>query len=271
MLAGLQVKHAHLRGSALSRSLLVIDEVHASDAYMTEILKRLLDGHLATGGYAMLMSATLGARARVRWTGETLPKFGVAREVPYPAVWVGGENEPRTATDAVHPETKAVYLETVPTMDPAETAKRAILAAERGARVLVIRNTVRTAVATWRAVQEAGSGPLLMQTAERPSLHHGRFAVEDRALLDQAVETALLPDKDREQRGCVVIGTQTLEQSLDIDADLLMADLCPMDVLLQRIGRLQRHDLLRPAGFRDFPRFGAIAGRRIGSLHGTGF
>ncbi len=119
MLAGLQVKHAHLRGSALSRSLLVIDEVHASDAYMTEILKRLLDGHLATGGYAMLMSATLGARARVRWTGETLPKFGVAREVPYPAVWVKGKNEPRTATDAVHPETKAVYLETVPTMDPA--------------------------------------------------------------------------------------------------------------------------------------------------------
>ena len=68
MLAGLQVKHAHLRGSALRRSLLVIDEVHASDTYMTEILKHLLDGHLAAGGYAMLMSATLGATARARWT-----------------------------------------------------------------------------------------------------------------------------------------------------------------------------------------------------------
>ena len=70
MLAGLQVKHAHMRGGALSRSLLVIDEVHASDTYMTEVLKQLLDGHLEAGGYAMLMSATLGARARVRWTGE---------------------------------------------------------------------------------------------------------------------------------------------------------------------------------------------------------
>ena len=247
MLAGLQVRHAHLRGSALSRSLLVIDEVHASDTYMTEILKRLLDGHLATGGYAMLMSATLGARARVRWTDEMLPEFGVAKVAPYPVVWVKGENEPRTASDAGHPKT--VYLDTVPTMDPVETAKRAVLSAAQGARVLVIRNTVSTAVATWRSVQEAGAGPLLMKTAEGPSLHHGRFAVEDRELLDKAVETALLPDKAREQRGCIVIGTQTLEQSLDIDADLLITDLCPMDVLLQRIGRLQRHDLPRPAGF----------------------
>ena len=247
MLAGLQVKHAHLRGSALNRSLLVIDEVHASDAYMTEILVRLLEGHLSTGGYAMLMSATLGARARVRWTRDTLPEFGVASAAPYPTVWVQGETEPRVATSAGRP--KAVHPETVPTMDPGETAERAILAARQGARVLVICNTVSKAVATWHAVQEAGAGSLLMQAAAGPALHHGRFAVEDRALLDQAVETALAPDKDRKQRGCIVIGTQTLEQSLDIDADLLISDLCPMDVLLQRIGRLHRHDLPRPEGF----------------------
>ena len=58
MLAGLMVKHAHLRGSSLSRSLLVIDEVHASDSYMTAVLRHLLKAHLAVGGYAMLMSAT---------------------------------------------------------------------------------------------------------------------------------------------------------------------------------------------------------------------
>ena len=247
MLAGLQVKHAHLRGSALSRSLLVIDEVHASDAYMIEVLARLLDGHLATGGYAMLMSATLGAHARVRWTGEPLPGLGAASATPYPAVWVKGEEDPRAPAEAGRPKT--VYPENVPTMDPAEAAKRAVSAADRGARVLVIRNTVSMAVATWHAVQEAGAGPLLMQAAEGPALHHGRFAVEDRALLDRKVEEALGPAKDREPRGCIVIGTQTLEQSLDIDADLLITDLCPMDVLLQRIGRLHRHDLARPPGF----------------------
>ena len=247
MLAGLQVKHAHLRGSALSRSLLVIDEVHASDAYMTEILKHLLDGHLATGGYAMLMSATLGATARARWTDEPLPDHETASTTPYPAVWVKGENVPRAPTEAGRPRT--VHPETVPTMEPAEAAHRAISAAEQGARVLVIRNTVGMAVATWRAVIDAGAASLLMQAADGPALHHGRFAVEDRALLDRTVEKALGPVAEREPHGCIVIGTQTLEQSLDIDADLLITDLCPMDVLLQRIGRLHRHVLPRPAGF----------------------
>ena len=247
MLAGLKVKHSHLRGSALSRSLLVIDEVHASDAYMTAVLEKLLDGHLAAGGYAMLMSATLGSSARVRWTGEPLPEVGAASATPYPAVWVKGEDGPLVPAEAGRPKT--VHPENVPTMEPLAAAKRAISAAERGARVLVIRNTVDVAVATWRAVQETGAGSLLMQAAEGPALHHGRFAVEDRARLDRAVEESLGPSTERESRGCIVIGTQTLEQSLDIDADLLITDLCPMDVLLQRIGRLHRHDLPRPPGF----------------------
>ena len=247
MLAGLQVKHAHLRGSALSRSLLVIDEVHASDAYMTEILKQLLDGHLATGGYAMLMSATLGATARARWTDESLPDHETASTTPYPAVWVQGEHVPRAPAEAGRPKT--VRPQTLPTMEPAEAASRAVSAAKQGARVLVIRNTVTMAVATWRAVIDAGAASLLMQAADGPALHHGRFAVEDRELLDRTVEEALGPVADRDPHGCIVIGTQTLEQSLDIDADLLITDLCPMDVLLQRIGRLHRHALLRPAGF----------------------
>ena len=247
MLAGLQVKHAHLRGSALRRSLLVIDEVHASDTYMTEILKHLLDGHLAAGGYAMLMSATLGATARARWTDESLPNHETASTAPYPAVWVKGENAPRAPAEAGRLRT--VRPEVVPTMEPAEAASRAASAAEQGARVLVIRNTVSMAVATWRAAIDAGAASLLMQVADGPALHHGRFAVEDRELLDRAVEETLRPVAEREPHGCIVIGTQTLEQSLDIDADLLITDLCPMDVLLQRIGRLHRHVLPRPAGF----------------------
>ncbi len=248
MLAGLRVKHAHLRGSALSRSILVIDEVHASDAYMTEVLKRLLDGHLAVGGYAMLMSATLGARARVRWTGEDLPDFTTAHAAPYPAVWVKGELGPRFAGRAER--SKTVHLETVPTMDPVVVAARAISAAKDGARVLVIRNTVSAAIATWRAVLEAEAASLLMKVEGYSALHHGRFAAEDRLLLDRAVEEALKPEHDRDCNGCIVIGTQTLEQSLDIDADFLVTDLCPMDVLLQRIGRLHRHDIYRrPSDF----------------------
>ena len=249
MLAGLMVKHAHLRGSALARSLLVVDEVRASDSYMTEVLKRLLDGHLAGGGYAILMSATLGARARTRWTNEAEPDFKTACAAPYPTVWVQGR--PRSVRRPADTErSKVVRLEAVPTMDPGEAARRAMSAAAGGARVLLIRNTVTAAIATWRAALEADGGSLLLQVAGYPALHHGRFAAEDRALLDCAVEAALKPSRDRQPRGCVVVGTQTLEQSLDIDADFLVTDLCPVDVLLQRIGRLHRHNLpRRPRGF----------------------
>ena len=158
-----------------------------------------------------------------------------------------GENVPRAPAQAGR--SKTVCPETVPTMDPVEAANRAVSGAEQGARVLVIRNTVSMAVATWRAVIDTGAASLLMQVADGPALHHGRFAVEDRELLDRTVEEALGPVAEREPHGCIVIGTQTLEQSLDIDADLLITDLCPMDVLLQRIGRLHRHELPRPAGF----------------------
>ena len=250
MLAALKVKHAHLRGSALSRSLLVIDEVHASDAYMTEIQKRLLRGHLAVGGYAMLMSATLGSRARAEWTEGQFPDFKTAVSIPYPAIWVGGNSKPRAPR--AFSRSRSVRMKPVLTMDPVETAEHAISAARANARVLIIRNTVASAIETWRAVRAADGESLLLRAGGGPALHHGRFAAEDRFLLDRAVEAALAPKDRPAEGGRIVIGTQTLEQSLDIDADFLITDLCPVDVLLQRIGRLHRHDAGstgRPAGF----------------------
>ena len=248
MLAGLMVKHAHLRGSSLSRSLLVIDEVHASDAYMTGILTHLLSTHLAVGGYAILMSATLGARARVRWTGETQPSFKEAAATPYPAVWVGGEATLRRTEGAGQHKTVGITLDNMAVQRATELA---LEASTQGARVLIIRNTVKTAVETWQAVQERGDTAKLLSVAGGPALHHSRFAAEDRELLDQAVEDVLATSSDRAPQGAVVIGTQTLEQSLDIDADFLITDLCPIDVLLQRIGRLHRHALPRPDGFQE--------------------
>ena len=249
MLSALQVKHAHMRGSALSRSLLVVDEVHASDSYMTQVLRRLTDEHRAIGGYAMLMSATLGSTARVGWTGDTPPPPEAAMAVPYPAVWVAGNSEPLAAHGTGR--SKRVSVSTVETMAPCRAAELAMDAALRGARVLVIRNTVTAAIETWEAVREAEGDSLLMQAGGGPALHHSRFAVEDRQLLDDAVETMLGKGRPPCATGCIVIGTQTLEQSLDIDADMLISDLCPIDVLLQRVGRLHRHPLPRPDGFEQ--------------------
>jgi CRISPR-associated endonuclease/helicase Cas3 len=245
MMAGLQVKHAHLRGSALSRSLLVIDEVHASDAWMTEIQRAVLRDHLALGGHAFLMSATLGAVARAAWRETPLPSLSEAEQTPYPAVWTKGECFPVQTRNTAQ---KDVAITAYSGWSGEDAAAKAISAARRGARVLVIRNTVDRARETFAAcVSEAPD--LVFCLNKVPTLHHSRFTAEDRAHLDARVETVL--GKDSVARGVIVIGTQTLEQSLDIDADILITDLCPMDVLLQRIGRLHRHNRSRPDGFEQ--------------------
>ena len=247
MLAALTVKHAHLRGFALSRSLLVIDEVHASDAYMRRIQRELLKEHLTIGGHAMLMSATLGAVARSEFLDSDFTlAYEDARKVVYPAVWVKGEAAPRGILDSG--SRKTVHVTAVVGWSGREATRIAMEAAAQGARVLVIRNTVVRAQETFEEACRLDPG-LVLQAKGGPALHHSRFAAEDRKLLDQAVEGMLGKDAERSW-GCVVIGTQTLEQSLDIDADFLVTDLCPMDVLLQRIGRLHRHSSReRPDGF----------------------
>lgn len=92
LLAALRVRHAHMRHALLARSLLVVDEVHASDAYMTVLLENLLQAHLQAGGQAMLLSATLGSGARTRYLniGQpgkiAQPALADACVVPYPLV-----------------------------------------------------------------------------------------------------------------------------------------------------------------------------------------
>lgn len=248
LMASLKVKHAHMRGAALARSLLVIDEVHASDAYMNAALRRLVRDHMAIGGRAMLMSATLGAAQRAAWLGHDLPDYAEAEAVPYPALWASGERTPRSTAQSDH--RKTVRPVAIGTMDPTVAAGRAIAAAERGARVLVIRNTVDRARETWAKIA-ASRSDLCLAVEGRTALHHSRFAAEDRERLDAAVEATFGKAASRGDGGMIAVGTQTLEQSLDIDADLLITDLCPMDVLLQRIGRLHRHDRPRPGGYEE--------------------
>ncbi len=247
LLGALKVKNAHMRTACLARNLLVVDEVHASDAYMTEILAALLEAHRQAGGYALLMSATLGAVARQRWLSEADESGLVdAIDVAYPAVSVLGD----TIDAGENDQAKAVAMSSQPIMrEPDAVAQLALEAARAGAKVLVVRNTVNYAVNTWQAVVERAGTFDKLGLNVATLLHHGRYAAVDRRLLDRRVEELLGKDSQRDG-GCVVVGTQTLEQSLDIDADLLITDLCPADVLLQRIGRLHRHGRGdRPAGY----------------------
>ena len=257
LLSGLMVKWAHFRGAALARSLLVVDEVHASDAYMAEVLRSVLHSHLELGGHALLMSATLGSEARDAFaTAGTRRRrrteLAAAKRVAYPVLTLsdlGAKHDFRVFEATGY--SRNVVMCTMPILqEPARIAEVAVEYASQGAKVLVVRNTVREAQATFSKAQNRGPTSLLLQCEGGPALHHSRFAAEDRSRLDQAVENAL--GKGRAPGGQVVIGTQTLEQSLDIDADLLLTDLCPIDVLLQRIGRLHRHEsTTRPDGFGE--------------------
>jgi CRISPR-associated endonuclease/helicase Cas3 len=261
LMSALAAKHAHLRATALLRQLLVVDEVHASDAYMNGLLEEVLCRHLRAGGHALLMSATLGGATRERLASgrRRPPALSECLAVPYPALTTCAA-EARTAlsvrgvpVDDTGATGKRVAVELVSVaLDHAAMASRAADAARAGARVIVMRNKVADAVKTQIALESAlGDSELLFRCAGRPAPHHSRFTREDRAALDREIQAVF--GKERSGPGRVVVATQTIQQSLDLDADLLLTDICPMDVLLQRIGRLHRHvqppDRPRTPGF----------------------
>ena len=240
LLSVLRVRHAHLRGAALMRSLLVIDEVHASDPYMAELIATLVQRHLRLGGHVVCLSATLGSSALSLLIDQPAEAFEKARARAYPMI-----STRSSRLDIKHDPGRE---RTVFTSIASRTAviERAATAAIDGARVLWIRSAVDDAIADHRDLVRAGATTL--HAAGKPVPHHGRFAPADRPVLDAAILDALGPSQER-AKGMVVVATQTAEQSLDIDADLLISDACPPDVLLQRLGRLHRHHLARPTGY----------------------
>ncbi len=257
LLSSLLVRHAHLRATALLRHLLVVDEVHASDTYMTRLLEDVLARHQAAGGHALLLSATLGAETRhrllQRGSGvKGAPSLETALSTPYPLVAHRGFADEASQLSAVGHEGKPreVALSIAPDLEaPQRVVRQAFAAALAGAKVLVIRNTVADCLATQGALEElAGADAQVLFRCEGViAPHHGRFSRDDRQILDEALERQF--GKERGEGGRVIVATQTVQQSLDIDADLLFTDLCPIDVLLQRVGRLHRHARSRPCGF----------------------
>ena len=140
MLSVMQTKHSHMRAACLSRNLLVIDEVHASDNYMRGIMQALVRNHTMKGGYALLMSATLGSSARSSYLEQPMPDIEDAKDIPYPCI----STKSGTADTGSITRQKEVRIRTMPAGDtPLEIAKEALLAQQSGAKVLVIRNTVR--------------------------------------------------------------------------------------------------------------------------------
>lgn len=251
LLSCVQSKHAHLRSVCLGRSLLVVDEVHASDIYMTALLRHLLNHHLTVGGRALLLSATLGSHARtdlLQMDGDKSKHLSLeaAKAIDYPALTLGS-GQTLSCGPTQESNHKTVEFELVPHAFIPEAIGELIASAlDGGAKVLVVMNTVSRAIAFQRILEVQMDSSHLFRCHGIVCPHHGRFAPEDRLILDKSVSMSL--GRDASPGSLLLIGTQTLEQSLDIDADLLISDLCPADVLLQRVGRLHRHQRTRPSG-----------------------
>lgn len=250
LLAGLPVSHAHLRLGLLVRHLLVVDELHSHDRYMNAVLARLVELVCRCGGTAAFLSATLSREARNRLVGESVDlPLDEAATAPYPSIAIYDRSEAQWQVHAVDRGRtgKRVMWSRIAPDDVCEEAARA---ARQGARVCVLRNTVRDAIATVVKLHESRPDLLWRPGAsEHAPAYHSRFIPCDREVLDREVVHSFGPESGTDSAGAILVATQVVEQSLDIDFDLLVTDLAPVDVLLQRIGRLHRHpDRLRPAG-----------------------
>lgn len=253
LLAGLPVRHANLRFGLLSRHLIVIDEVHSYDRYMSSVLRNLMDPLARVGAVVALLSATVSDSVKGDYAhGSVRPRtLDEAVRVPYPLLSVSCSGEDGWNEMSVVGQSRAAKSVVWQLSTEDRALVEGVEAARAGASVLVIVNTVRDARRIATELLDAGAGHLIWRpsTADAGVIYHSRYAKGDRDVLDQGVLESFGPTREagHDCSGSILVATQVAEQSLDIDFDLLVSFIAPIDVLLQRLGRLHRHPRERRA------------------------
>ncbi|MEU9190792.1 CRISPR-associated helicase Cas3' [Streptomyces sp. NPDC048484] len=250
LFAGLKSRHLALRHLAVAGKVVVIDEAHAYDTYMSVYLYRVLSWLGAYRVPVVVLSATLPA-ARRRQLSEAYAKAGTVA-----GSGAGAAEFEAVAQADAYPLLTAVASGQMPVMErPAASARGGDVHIERldddlgvlsdrlaaeldgGGCALVVRNTVRRVLDTARVLRERFGD-------EQVTVAHSCFLDIDRAAKDADLLVRFGPPEragDRRPVKHIVVASQVAEQSLDVDFDLLVTDLCPVDLLLQRMGRLHRH------------------------------
>ncbi|MFB7359433.1 CRISPR-associated endonuclease Cas3'' [Streptomyces gardneri] len=274
LLAGLKSKHLALRHLAVAGKVVVIDEAHAYDTYMSAYLDRVLSWLGAYRVPVVILSATLpaarrrelieayagtatatatgmgagagaGAGAVEGAVSEAFEPVGAAVEYPLLTAVAAGQ-APTLRRPGASGRAVCVRLERLDD-DPGVLADRLDEQLRDGGCALVVRNTVTRVLETARVLRERFGD-------DDVTVAHARFLDLDRAFNDKELLRRFGPPgqaTDRPGRRHVVVASQVAEQSLDVDFDLLVTDLCPVDLLLQRLGRLHRHP--RGVGQADRP------------------
>ncbi|OON39926.1 CRISPR-associated helicase/endonuclease Cas3 [Izhakiella australiensis] len=249
LISVLPVKHRFIRGFGIARSVLLVDEVHAYDTYMHKLLEEVLHQQYLAGQSALLLSATLPPTLKQ----QLLDTYGgqpgeSSQDESYPLItWQQG-NERRFFDLYAMPEhlpgsfSLEVNRRYLCEMLPDENLLADMIAAARaGAQVCLICNLVDVAQQAYQRLCRASDVDVM--------LFHSRFTLVDRGEKEANTLTFFGKPGDRTV-GRILVATQVVEQSLDVDFDWLITQLCPADLLFQRAGRLHRHKRdKRPTGF----------------------
>ncbi|WP_234016894.1 CRISPR-associated helicase Cas3' [Streptomyces sp. LaPpAH-108] len=262
--AATRTRHVMLRFAGLTGKVVIVDEVHAADVYMRQFLLEALRWLGQAGVPVVLLSATLPPAQRQAFVDAylsgVLGKADTEEPVPtpagYPCVTSASAVDGRPVVESSRTPTPAwrnpvdTQIEWLADSDKegAAVASAAREAVRDGGVVLVVVNQVDRAQAIYRE---------LAKTQFDGQLHllHGRLSTGHRAERTERCLRLMGPQAgdDRPER-MVVVATQLAEQSFDVDADLLITDLAPVDLLLQRIGRLHRHVGTRRPASHSAPR-----------------
>ncbi len=279
LLAVLQTKHVFVRLFGLADKTIIIDEVHAYDAYMTTLMERLLEWLAALGSSVILLSATLPKGRKnalleayakgIRKDGKSSSKV---KETKYPRIsWTDGTEFDAQTIDTSPDSTKELQLQIVNGRLPVDSSEYALgehLGREllNGGCAAVICNTVDQAQKVYQAlkpyfpIENAGDGFPELDLLHARYLYGDRKKREERTLLRFGKPGAKVLCSDGKEKEvnrperAVLVATQIIEQSLDLDFDLMITEMAPADLLLQRSGRMHRHKRdNRPANFVEKP------------------
>lgn len=235
MLSVLPLKHFFVRLFGLAGKVILIDEVHSYDVYMSTILEDLLRWLHYLGSSVILLSATLPSHKRKKLIETYQSKNVEIEEKPYPRLIICSEDEIITSTfDTTLQKTgeESVLIEWIEEKDIVDKIK---LSMKDGGRTALICNKIGRAQNFYNNLE------FLKDQGIKIDLLHSRFPFHRRKEIEDDLLTRFGKNKDHTKNAQLLISTQIIEQSLDLDFDLMISDLAPIDLLFQRMGRLHRH------------------------------